>query len=119
MKRGSSIMPGLWPRVRSFPSRPIPSRSLHPQILRKNPKKRAPSRPVRTPRPITNPDDPQKGRWGGRPQSNHRRLTAKVTRDTEDEDWFEIVLEVRSTDPAKHELKGEVRFHLHDTFPQM
>jgi hypothetical protein len=62
------------------------------------------------------PEDPQKGRWGGRPERSHRHLSARVA--ALDDGWFLVQLQVASTDPAKHPLSGKVRFHLHDTFPQ-
>lgn len=61
------------------------------------------------------PEDPQKGRWGSRPERSFRRLSARVS--ALDDGWFLVRLQVASTDPAKHPLSGKVRFHLHDTFP--
>jgi CheY-like chemotaxis protein len=68
-------------------------------------------------------DDEQKGRWGGRPVRNYRRLDATVTRSGPSS--FRIVLSVREwredplppgdIDPGP--LVGEVQFHLHQTFP--
>jgi hypothetical protein len=60
-----------------------------------------------------NPDDPQKGRWGGRAESNGLLLRAKVEA-TGDEDWFDIELGVCVT--GQRTLSGQVVFHLHDTF---
>ena len=58
-------------------------------------------------------DDSQKGQWGGQAESNGRRLHAHV-KAMDDEDWFEIELEVvRSQVPP---LTGVVNFHLHPTF---
>ena len=61
-------------------------------------------------------DDPQKGRWGGSPERNHRRLTGRVERLEDDPEMYEVTLEVRSTDPNAHPLTGIVHFHLHPTF---
>lgn len=56
-------------------------------------------------------DDPQKGRWGGKAESNGRLLSAVVR----GKNWFKIVLKVQSVDPSTP-LAGKVTFHLHDTF---
>jgi len=61
------------------------------------------------------PEDFQKRRWGGRPESNHRTLSARVS--PLDDGSFLVQLQVASTDPATHPLSGKVRFHLHDTLP--
>ena len=63
-----------------------------------------------------NPNDPQKGRFGGKSEAGGRRLQAWVTEDPEYADWFEIKLEVRSTD--RRPLRGKVDLWVHDTFPQ-
>lgn len=60
--------------------------------------------------------DMQKGKWGGKNINNELLLSAKVTSDKEDEDWFKIVLCVESTAPQRRPLKEKVRFHLHETF---
>jgi hypothetical protein len=66
------------------------------------------------PVPDEDPDDNQKGRWGGLPERNGRRLSARV-RPTDDEDLFEVLLQVTSTDPQRP-LTRTVTFHLHRTF---
>lgn len=58
-------------------------------------------------------DDPQRGQWGGKAEANGRKLRASVER-TDDEDWFEIELEVLRTDDRP--LSGVVDFYLHPTF---
>lgn len=60
-------------------------------------------------------DDPQKGRWGGQNERNGRRLSVTVTPVKDDDEWFNVHLEVTSTD-ATRPLVGAVTFHLHDTF---
>jgi hypothetical protein len=65
--------------------------------------------------PVSDPDDPQKGRWGGKPVANGRRLKASV--QAPGDGWYEITLEVetlKGTPP----LAGPVWFHLHPTFPE-
>jgi hypothetical protein len=62
------------------------------------------------------PDDDQKGRWGGSPEANGRHLSAKVSEISKD--WFQIVLEVAASDGGERSLEGEVSFHLHSTFPR-
>jgi SIR2-like domain len=63
--------------------------------------------------PPADPEDPQKGRWGGLPEREGRRLNATVL--TLREDRFRILLEVLSTDPDRP-LHGDIVFHLHPTF---
>lgn len=62
------------------------------------------------------PDDPQKGRWGGEAIRNGRQLEARYERT--ERGWVTVTLQVRSTDPARP-LVSAVRFHLHDSFPRM
>lgn len=59
------------------------------------------------------PEDPQRGRFGGVPERDGRRLSASVTAD---DGWFHLELRVESTDRAKP-LAGQVVFYVHDTFP--
>lgn len=63
-------------------------------------------------------DDPQKGRWGEREDKVHHRLVyaGKIRPLKSDPDYFRIPIEVTSTDPKNHPLKGKVKFHLHDSF---
>lgn len=61
---------------------------------------------------IIDPEDPQRGRWGGESQRDGREVTAKVR--AQSADWFEVRLRVRSIDGAS--LEGKVEFHLHDSF---
>lgn len=63
-----------------------------------------------------NPDDPQRGRWGGKWRRNGRILSATVTPVPRTQGWYNVRLEVRSTDSENNPLKGHVRFHLHPTF---
>ena len=58
------------------------------------------------------PEDPQKGKWGGKRKANGREVKATV-RELET-GWFETTITVRSTRSAKP-LKGAVFFHLHPT----
>jgi hypothetical protein len=61
---------------------------------------------------VTNPDDPQKGRWGGVSEHEGRRLAATV--EPVSDDWFKVTLQARGT--PDRALAGEVEFHLHPTF---
>ena len=66
---------------------------------------------VKLPRPKV-PDDPQKGRFGGRSENNDRELDANVS---ESGSFFRLDVWVKSLDPAKP-LVGQVDFYVHDTF---
>jgi len=57
--------------------------------------------------------DNQKGRWGGLPVRNERKLSAFIFHDKEG--LFKVRLEVSSTNSRKP-LKSLVRFHLLDNF---
>jgi hypothetical protein len=65
-----------------------------------------------TPSSDVDPEDPQKGKWGGKAKANGREVRASV-REIE-ADWFETILTVRSTSPRRP-LQGTVIFHLHPT----
>jgi YLATT-like protein/pYEATS domain-containing protein involved in immunity len=64
--------------------------------------------------PITHPEDPQKGRFGGRAEVNGRRLRAEVI-ESNITNFYSVKLIVESTDPIRN-LNSEVIFYLHDTF---
>src|ERR1041385_2376933 len=66
--------------------------------------------------PITDLDDPQKGRGGGACETKFRRLKGDVRAVRGDDDYFRVLLRVESTDVRKAPLSGLVRFHVHDTF---
>jgi hypothetical protein len=61
---------------------------------------------------IRDPDDPQRGRWGGRNQRDGRKLSATVRAVSRS--WYAINLTVTST--TREPLTGKVKFHLHSTF---
>ncbi|MFN8250882.1 MAG: YEATS-associated helix-containing protein [Ferruginibacter sp.] len=64
--------------------------------------------------PVSHPDDPQKGRFGGRAENNGRRLRAEVgTADLAG--YYPVTLVVESTDGSKP-LDTDVVFYLHDSF---
>lgn len=65
---------------------------------------------------IVNPDDPEKGRWGGRSAANGRVLSA-VVEDAGSGSTFVINLEVSATNGRP--LTGEVVFHLHPSFQHL
>ena len=62
------------------------------------------------------PDDPNKGCFGGSPEANHRRVSAKVVALEDAPSWYSVTITVESTDPEQHPLGGDVVFHLHPTF---
>jgi len=59
------------------------------------------------------PEDPQKGRWGGQSERAGCKLNATV-RDLDDQ-WFEVKLDCYRTSKGEP-LRGNVQFHLHPTF---
>lgn len=63
-----------------------------------------------------NADDPQKGRWGENPESEHYRLSATVTPIDRYGRYATIELWVESKDPANHPLTDSVDFFVHPTF---
>ena len=69
--------------------------------------------PVTVAKPRIRPDDPQKGQWGGKPERNGWRLSARV--EAVETGWFKTVLEVASPDGSKM-LTEPVEFFLHDSF---
>jgi hypothetical protein len=60
-------------------------------------------------------EDPQKGKWGGQPESNGKKITAFVTPGDLANGLFKINLQVKSTDP-NNTLTGRVKFYLHPTY---
>jgi hypothetical protein len=67
-----------------------------------------------TPPEGPNPDDPQKGRWGGSPEAGGLQLSAVLTAVRKS--LFYVDLVVSSTDGKP--LGGPVRFHLHPSYPR-
>ncbi|MEX2233634.1 MAG: YEATS-associated helix-containing protein [Cyclobacteriaceae bacterium] len=65
--------------------------------------------------PITNMDDPQKGRFGGLSSRNNRALKAKVA-PSNLPDFYAVTIWVESEDPINSPLTDEVFFYLHDSF---
>lgn len=65
------------------------------------------------PGPMTDPDDPQRHRWGGLSLRNGRRLDATV--EAVSRTWFEIIIRVTTESGAKP-LHGKVDFHVHPSF---
>jgi hypothetical protein len=65
---------------------------------------------------VPNPDDPQKGRFGGEPSANGLTLRAEVEEDRTDPGWFHIALTVEAGPGRVYD--GNVVFHLHPTFPR-
>ncbi len=70
--------------------------------------------------PFPLPNDPQKGHWGGLPERKGRLVTATVSRNETPRvygDWYNIRVEVEAR-PGAPPLKGPIRLHLHDSFPE-
>jgi hypothetical protein len=65
--------------------------------------------------PILNPEDPQKGRFGGKPEFNGRRLSAEV-KPSSFPKFYNVKLIVESTDPDNNPLNSDVIFYIHDSF---
>ena len=61
-----------------------------------------------------NPLDPQKGQWGGKPESNGWKLSAIVREMTQN--WYGITLTVEPSGVSPKDLTDSVFFYLHDTF---
>ena len=64
---------------------------------------------------VVHPNDPQKGRFGGKPENNFRRLNADVQRSSIPR-FYHVKLWVESTDPVNHPLNSDVIFYIHDSF---
>ncbi|HEY0990297.1 MAG TPA: TIR domain-containing protein [Kofleriaceae bacterium] len=62
--------------------------------------------------PPANPDDPEKGRWGGSATTSSRRMTAEVQETSPD--WYRVTVTVEGLGDDR--LEGEVEFHLHPSF---
>lgn len=73
--------------------------------------------PASAKRPVPDPDDPQKGNWGGQSNANGRVLSATVT-PTGTKDLFRVGLRVSRAGASTPALRGDVRFHLHPSFNQ-
>lgn len=65
--------------------------------------------------PVTHSEDPQKGRFGGVAEKNHRRLDASVSKSLLP-GYYNVKVWVESTDPATYPLSDDVVFYLHDSF---
>jgi hypothetical protein len=61
-------------------------------------------------------DDPQKGRWGGKPDSDHYQLKATVTPIDKYGRYCDVTLWVEAKDPVRQPLTGDVSFFIHPTF---
>jgi len=64
----------------------------------------------------TDPDDPQKGRWGGKAVADNRQLTAEVTTSSIPS-LYKVKIKVSSLDNTP--LPGPIGIILHDTFEPM
>ncbi|ACK86385.1 hypothetical protein Mchl_5662 (plasmid) [Methylorubrum extorquens CM4] len=61
--------------------------------------------------------DPNKGRFGGSPEQNGRRLRLVSSRVVEREEWMSLTLAVERVGDAPP-LEGSVRLYMHPTFPE-
>jgi hypothetical protein len=66
------------------------------------------------PGPVLDPEDPQKGRWGGLDTRNGRRVQAIL--ESVERNIFYFSVTVESIDES--ELEPPVIFHMHPTFPR-
>jgi hypothetical protein len=66
---------------------------------------------------ITDQEDPNKDRFGGKSIVDERILTASVKSFGKSSDWFQIFLNVAPTEGGPP-IEGDVKFYLHDTFDQ-
>lgn len=64
---------------------------------------------------VIQPDDPEKGKWGGHSIVNEKRISATVLPIENNQHLFKVTLNVASINSAKP-IKGKVIFHLHPTF---
>ena len=64
--------------------------------------------------PVKHPEDPQKGRFGGRSEANGRRLSA-VVEESNLPDFYKVILTVESTQ-GNPPLNADVIFYIHDSF---
>jgi len=62
------------------------------------------------------PDDPWKGRFGGKAEHSGRRLRAEVSAIPGREDRFVVHLQVEATSPGRNPLAGSVQFFLNQSF---
>jgi hypothetical protein len=68
---------------------------------------------------VTDPEDPNKGEFGGKPLANGRKLFADVKPFPGSSDLFRIRASVVSVDPTRPLIDDTtVTFYLHYTFPQ-
>lgn len=63
--------------------------------------------------PGEDPEDPWKGRFGGRSEAEGRRLRATVSAIPGRQDRYVIHLVAESTAPGRNPLSGSVQFYLH------
>jgi len=57
-------------------------------------------------------DDPQKGKWGGKPEVNGRKMSAAFGDKDKDTNEYAVTVTVASTDPVNKPLTGVVIFYL-------
>ncbi|HEU0014997.1 MAG TPA: SIR2 family protein [Longimicrobium sp.] len=67
-------------------------------------------------KPVEDPLDPQKGKWGGLAEAGGRRLRVRLESANEETGYCTFDLIVEPASPADPPVEGEVVFHLHPTF---
>ena len=65
---------------------------------------------------FTDANDPQKGRWDGKPDSVHYQLRSTVKPLDKYGRYCEVTFWVDAKNPAQHPLRGDVVFFVHPTF---
>ena len=63
---------------------------------------------------VIHAEDPQKGRFGGKTESNDRKLSAKIS-ESSLPDYYKVELTVESTNPD-NPLTTDVIYYIHDSF---
>lgn len=84
-----------------------PASGTSPEASRDSDKPPAPGQ-------VVHPDDPQKGRWGGKEERAGRKVHAVLESTEREVFYFSLVVE--STDGSP--LMAPVTFHLHHTYPR-
>lgn len=107
----SADLDGLARRIVSSTGYRLPNLSLRTAMITEA----EASKVRRASRVKINPEDPQKGQWGGSPIAGGWEVSAKVTELKTN--WFQIKLMLAATELGK-KADGIATFHLHDSFAE-